>query len=664
MDNLHEFHQRKMVLLREYEILKTSDILPVSYQGVEINRSSIEQDIDSLQKEQFVISICGQVNAGKSTILNAMLFDREILPNSVTPETAKLTFMSWGETPSFQAVFYSMDEWDSFKSVDRENYFEKYLAPMLAKIEARFGEVFPEKEVGRDKYVSNELEELREYVGAEGRYTPFVKECHIYYPSKLLKEVTVVDTPGTNDPNHIRTEITEKWIAQSDAVIFVMFGGQSLSDEDNRFIDKFLFPLRPDKVLVVLSKLDTVKDKNKVRQYVENGLSGLGGFCKQIATQKIYAVSAICRLYPKLLSLHETGEIQLDSEQLEDINHQLVTRKAATEPLVKVEGYLPELIAAVDERLMKDKGVSLLASRRKKIISVYEFGYRNKKSKLGRLEKDLELLSNSAEENAEKLKAFASSKVELQNILNEWKNDVKALRAALNSYLSKECINFLANVKCEGEKAINNIDVHYLQKNLCWDLKGIFFKDFSKLAEKIEERYKDHNDNLKDIKIKMQETLNKMNVFIPDMIDELLFAPDYWRIGHVVEEEIMEQLSEKTLSTLREWQYLPVFADDEKTKSNYKARLKELCDSQDKLAMVLENVLKPELDKVSQFAEKVAISLSEELIEVEKKLREVQEGNDSRIKAKEQIEKECEEVKKEMVELEKVVQGVRTRMSW
>lgn len=48
------------------------------------------------------IGIVGRVKAGKSSLLNALVFDGEpILPKAATPMTAALTTITWGET--FQA---------------------------------------------------------------------------------------------------------------------------------------------------------------------------------------------------------------------------------------------------------------------------------------------------------------------------------------------------------------------------------------------------------------------------------------------------------------------------------------------------------------------------------------------------------------------------------
>src|SRR5690625_2893664 len=44
----------------------------------------------------FMLVVCGEYNAGKSTLLNALLGMR-VMPEGVTPTTDRVTVISWGE---------------------------------------------------------------------------------------------------------------------------------------------------------------------------------------------------------------------------------------------------------------------------------------------------------------------------------------------------------------------------------------------------------------------------------------------------------------------------------------------------------------------------------------------------------------------------------------
>ena len=57
------------------------------------------------------IGIIGRVKAGKSSLINALLFDgKDILPKAATPMTAALTELSYGEALSAEVEFYTKDK--------------------------------------------------------------------------------------------------------------------------------------------------------------------------------------------------------------------------------------------------------------------------------------------------------------------------------------------------------------------------------------------------------------------------------------------------------------------------------------------------------------------------------------------------------------------------
>lgn len=59
------------------------------------------------------IGVVGQVKAGKSSFINALLFDgKDILPKASTPMTAALTVVKYSETLSAEVEFYSKNDWE------------------------------------------------------------------------------------------------------------------------------------------------------------------------------------------------------------------------------------------------------------------------------------------------------------------------------------------------------------------------------------------------------------------------------------------------------------------------------------------------------------------------------------------------------------------------
>lgn len=70
------------------------------------------------------VGIIGRVKAGKSSLLNALLFDgNDILPKAATPMTAALTIMEYGEDVRAEVDFFTQKDIDNFKS-EHDRYLQ------------------------------------------------------------------------------------------------------------------------------------------------------------------------------------------------------------------------------------------------------------------------------------------------------------------------------------------------------------------------------------------------------------------------------------------------------------------------------------------------------------------------------------------------------------
>ena len=67
------------------------------------------------------IGILGRVKAGKSSLLNALLFDgKAILPKAATPMTAALTIISYGEKLSAEVEFFKQEDIENIEQEAKE----------------------------------------------------------------------------------------------------------------------------------------------------------------------------------------------------------------------------------------------------------------------------------------------------------------------------------------------------------------------------------------------------------------------------------------------------------------------------------------------------------------------------------------------------------------
>ena len=107
----------------------------------------------------------------------------------------------------------------------------------------------------------NDLEDLKnklnEYVGANGRYMPFTKSIKLTLNIESLKDITIVDTPGLNDPVVSREERTRQELSYCDVTLIISPAGQFLSSEDKELMDRISTKEGINELYVIASQVDT-----------------------------------------------------------------------------------------------------------------------------------------------------------------------------------------------------------------------------------------------------------------------------------------------------------------------------------------------------------------------------------------------------------------------
>ena len=226
-------------------------------------KNTAEQILKSIDSDILTIGVIGQMKCGKSTFLNSFVFGKEILPAAITPMTAALTIITYGQSEKIEAEFYNADEWaeqQQIANLDIKEYEGDSI--QQSKIKAAQELVNQSKKSGIEinKYLgkkqTDELNNLIEYVGAEGKYVSITKSVKIEYPKEYLKGVEIVDTPGFNDPIVSREERTKDFLKKADAVLMMLYANQPFSHEDNVILFDNVKKCGVGKVLVAVNKYD------------------------------------------------------------------------------------------------------------------------------------------------------------------------------------------------------------------------------------------------------------------------------------------------------------------------------------------------------------------------------------------------------------------------
>ena len=112
------------------------------------------------ENRELVIAIVGRVKSGKSSFLNALLFNGEsVLPQAATPMTAALTFIRYDETCHAEVEFFSKGDWDKFK--DKASNYEKMRLQVRDDLEKEEAEAERKAKRFLRKYTKREITDER-----------------------------------------------------------------------------------------------------------------------------------------------------------------------------------------------------------------------------------------------------------------------------------------------------------------------------------------------------------------------------------------------------------------------------------------------------------------------------------------------------------------------
>lgn len=280
------------------------------------------------------VGIIGRVKAGKSSLLNALLFEgKDVLPKAATPMTASLTVLGFSEKPYAEVEFFdSKDESDLRKyAQDYDREIERRVKERLDRAQTRptkFGagpragaSLDPERikasirlELDADPTLGGSkdllerirqagglpgkthqriegkdeqalLRKLGDYVGAEGKFTPFTKCMKIYLPLEPLRELEVVDTPGLNDPIVSREKRTFDELHKCHAVLVVSPSGQFLNSQDLDLMQRLVRQDGVEEVFLVASQIDSQMFSSERKRYGGKVLDVIEGLRNTLAQQ-------------------------------------------------------------------------------------------------------------------------------------------------------------------------------------------------------------------------------------------------------------------------------------------------------------------------------------------------------------------------------------------
>lgn len=248
------------------------DKFPASYDALRYIKSLYLEKLKRFEKDEQTlnIAIMGQVKAGKSSFLNALLFDGDpVLPEAATPKTANLTRISYAEEPRLEVEFYSSDDWQRITKLAKNDadYQEVKVAKEQVLMIKQAG-IDAQAYINQGSYIhhSESVKEimgvLNDYAGNDGRFTGLVKMIRLYLPKSELKGYNIIDTPGMNDPVVSRTQRTKEEMANSDVVFFLSRASNFLDAADTDLLSKQLPEAGIKRLVLVAGQYDSAIEQD------------------------------------------------------------------------------------------------------------------------------------------------------------------------------------------------------------------------------------------------------------------------------------------------------------------------------------------------------------------------------------------------------------------
>jgi small GTP-binding protein len=200
------------LLREERKILSRLKTALVRFDAAPEHQAALDKSIEQLD-ELFLLVIVGEFNAGKSAFINALI-GTKVAPEGVTPTTAQINVLQYGETESRQ-----------------------------------------------------------------------VKDAALHVitaPAPILRDLHIVDTPGTNAIIREHERITADFVPRSDLVLFVTSADRPFTETERAFLEQVRGWGK--KVVVVINKIDILEpgEVEEIRTFVADNARALLGFSPEI----------------------------------------------------------------------------------------------------------------------------------------------------------------------------------------------------------------------------------------------------------------------------------------------------------------------------------------------------------------------------------------------
>ena len=487
--------------------------------------NELNNQIENIKKDKFVLVITGEAKSGKSTFVNAYLGE-DILPMDVKQYTSSIIEIKYGEEFSLRAEYaggrkeqikgkeniakFLKDNAalnDDYRDIPVPTINNEILVKYKEKISGRVIEDLIEGVKEDNIYNLPEKEynlKIRKYIEEnKNKWQNIITKMVISYPFKTeeLKNIKIIVSPGVNAAGHVG-DVSENYIETANAIMFLKsITGQALeSTSFKKFLDKGSVERNKGTLFLILTRAVNVNGKDL--EILKKEAKRIYG--SKIREEQIVAVDSKVQMFVNKISEYSTyDDIEEYLDELEKTN--------------QLEDFMKP------PRRMRGEKSSYIE-------------YLTEKSRF----KDI---NEAIEKFAKKSQYYALDEVVkgISKVCKTIEDSIKYDMKLYESKITKDPTEFTAQI-CEIKTKINEINIkigrkadEVKEKYISPNPKGI-------IARKAEEKFLELEKEIKTLNTESDDSINELEKISLRKIEEQK------EFQKVIQEEIVKECNETLIS--------------------------------------------------------------------------------------------------------------------
>ena len=658
--NNYEEKKQKVLELNEkfQEIIEKNDVKEKVKQ-IQKPVNGLDNQIENIKKDKFVLMIAGEAKSGKSTFINAYLGE-DILPMDVKQCTSSIIEIKYGEEFSLLAE-YAGGRKEQIKGKEDIAKFLKDNAALnddyrdipvptinneiLVKYKGKISEKVVEdliKGVKEDNIYNLPEEEynekIRKYIKEnKNKWQNIIIKMVISYPFKTeeLRNIEIIDSPGVNAAGHVG-DVSKNYIEKANAIMFLKaITGQALeSSSFKKFLDTGSVERNKGTLFLILTRAVNENDEN-LRKLKEEAKRQ---YRSKVSEGQIVAVDSKVQMFVNKISEYETyddiGEYLDELEekkQFEDFMNpprRMRGEKSSYIEYLKEKSRFKDINEAIEKFARKaqyyalDETVKGISNICKKIEDSAKYNIRLYEDKITKDPTEFSVQINEIKTKITEINVKIGRKVD--EVREKYTSfDPKGIILTKAEEKILELRKEIGNLNAENDDSINKLEKISLRK--------------------IEEQKEFQKIMQRDIVEECNETLVLLSDEIPYSILEPNFTEeDFENIKNETKKDADEEKSYETGVTFKKTHFYSEYSRSK----HFKILKENILGKMDKIQIEV-------VDNLIDFANNISSEYVKELIK---------NANEQKQKLNELLEEKArtEEVKKQIEELKHIIQEINT----